>query len=234
VPIANAYESDFEIVIHVQPIVDIWRQKLLGLESTIKGKYQGNLVNAQPLFSRAVQSGRVKELDYEARKQSILQVVPKLREEERLFVNIAAQSLESSEDWFEEDVPYHKIVLEITEQKPIKATSGLIRKIDNLRAKGMKIAIDDYGVGFNNMLLISRLKPDFIKVNRTIVVEGDIPTLEGIISYCRKANTLLIAEGVETLQQREMLINLGVRYMQGFLFGYPVPSDDYTAGTVTL
>lgn len=229
-PIVNAYESDYEMVIHVQPIVDMWRQKIIGLESTVKGRANGQILNAQPLFSRAAQSGKVKELDYEARKQSVLEVVPKLSNDEQLFVNIAPQSLESSEEWFEEGVPYHKIVLEITEQKPIKATPHLMRKIQLLRSRGMRLAIDDYGVGFNNMLLISRLKPDYIKLNRSIVTEGDIRMLEGIIGYCRIANTQLIAEGVETLEQRDMLLNLGVRYMQGFLFGYPIPSAEYTVG----
>ncbi len=232
--IANAYGPDFEMVIHVQPIVDMWRQKIIGLESTVKGRCSGRLMSAQPLFSRAVQFGKVKELDYEARKQSVLEVVPRLGDEEFLFVNIAAQSMDCDELWFDDNVPYHKIVLEITEQKPIKVTPQLIRKIDSLRARGLKLAIDDYGVGFNNMLLVSRLKPEFIKLNRSIVEEGDIPMLEGIIGYCRKANAQLIAEGVETREQRDMLLNLGVRYMQGFLFGYPVPSAEYAVEKISI
>lgn len=223
----HVVSQDLTIIPYLQPIVDMWKREVIGLESTVKGLKNGQTINARPLFVRAVQKGIVRELDYDFRKKSINVGVQKLQGNQRLFVNIAAQSIMASDEWFERDVPFNQITLEITEQKQINLTREVLERFEKLRSKGMKIAIDDYGIGFNNMLLISRIKPDFIKLDRSVATEADIPTLEGIISYCQKMNTQLIAEGIETEQQRDTLLNLGVRYMQGFLFGFPKPFEAY-------
>lgn len=211
-----------------QPIVDVWKQHRLGYEATIRGRFNGRNVSAQQLFERAKETRTIKTLDYQARERSIQKGIHRLKEGERLFLNISSQAFSDSDPWFAPvDVPVEKITLEITEQTPIYATPLAYERLQVLREQGMMLALDDFGVGFTNLNLLGQLRPDFIKLDREFarrMGSRDVDqVVKGIVRLCDESQVRLIVEGVETYDQKERLLDMGVRYMQGFYFGYPEP-----------
>lgn len=212
--------------------MDVWKQKKIGYEATIRGYRGGHTVSAQKLFEDAMKNKAVEQLDYNSRDMSIKSGLDMLDESEKLFVNITSQSISNMNPWFCSDAPVDQIVLEITEQIPIHAGERVKMRLQELREKGMQLALDDFGNGFTNLILIEQLRPEYLKLDkifsngllRTSSKKDVIKVIRGIIRLCEESGVQLIVEGVETIDQREQLLDLGVRYMQGFYFGYPEPS----------
>jgi EAL domain-containing protein (putative c-di-GMP-specific phosphodiesterase class I) len=115
------------------------------------------------------------------------------------------------------------IIFEITEFED-RHIAGLIIGVERFRAFGINIAIDDFGVDFSNEERVCLLKPDFIKLDKSLLdnymSHGDPALIEGI-SLSRKEQATIIVEGVETKQQLDVLTSLGVDFVQGYYFGKP-------------
>lgn len=216
-----------ELIPFFQPIVDVWKQHRLGYEALIRGRSNGHSVSAQQLFERAKETKSIKTLDFQARERSIQKGLHQLKEGERLFLNISSQAFSDTDPWFPDNVSVEKITLEITEQTPIYATPIAYERLEIFRSQGMQLALDDFGVGFTNLSLIGKLRPDFIKLDREFARRiGSLDVnqvVKGIVRLCDESQVRLIVEGVETYDQKERLLDMGVRYMQGFYFGYPDP-----------
>jgi len=208
---------------HFQSIRDMFRDgAIIGYEALIRGT-RGE--SAKQLFKAAVHLGAVETLDEKARELAIEQGTPLLDGEQKLFVNIAAQTLTKGLIRLPPDAPLSKIVLEITEQMKIPNMNSLKDQLGRLKERGLLVALDDFGHGFNNLSTISELKPHSIKLDIALVRKvGDHTTanlLMNFVALCHNLNIKVIAEGVEQASQMERLRNIGVRYMQGFWFEHP-------------
>ena len=121
-----------------------------------------------------------------------------------------------------------RLVVEITEHAPIADYERIGKVVGSMRARGVRLAIDDAGAGFASLRHILRLEPDFIKLDLTLVRDihrdqAKRALAVGLISFARESNATIIAEGVETAEEASTLEELGVRHAQGYLFGYPGP-----------
>ena len=121
-----------------------------------------------------------------------------------------------------------RLVVEITEHAPIADYERIGKVVGRMRARGVRLAIDDAGAGFASLRHILRLEPDFIKLDLTLVRDihrdqAKRALAVGLISFARESNATIIAEGVETAEEASTLEELGVRHAQGYLFGYPGP-----------
>jgi EAL domain-containing protein (putative c-di-GMP-specific phosphodiesterase class I)/FixJ family two-component response regulator len=130
--------------------------------------------------------------------------------------------------------PRDQVVLEITEHARVDDYDQLKRHIARLRAQGLRFAIDDVGAGFSSLRHVVALHPDFIKLDiaLTLGVERDnvrTALVATMVSFAERASTTVIAEGIETRAQLEVLKQLGVEYGQGFLLGRPGPMPDWSA-----
>lgn len=211
-----------QLIPHFQPIISHRDNQVIGYEATIRGLDERNQQHgALQLLATAEHQGKLKEFDFQARDASIHEGISMLSDDQRLFVNISAASLQHSRKWFPDNAPIHKLILEITEHAPIQINLEMITKIERLREKGLKIAIDDFGVGYNSVQMVDLLRPDFLKLDKEIVKGATDKTIRSLISFCRESNIELIAEGVEKREQLNRLLQLGVDYFQGYLFGYP-------------
>ncbi|RYG57912.1 MAG: EAL domain-containing protein [Alphaproteobacteria bacterium] len=121
-------------------------------------------------------------------------------------------------------------VLELTEHTEVHDYTELTARVKELQSKGIRIAIDDVGAGFSSLRHILRLSPDIVKLDLSIT--RDIDTVRrnqllasAIISFSRDSGMYLVAEGVETGDERDTLARLGVIYGQGYLFGKPAPIE---------
>ncbi|MCF8210819.1 MAG: EAL domain-containing protein [Rhodoferax sp.] len=123
--------------------------------------------------------------------------------------------------------------LEITESMLAQDLPDIIAKMTTLRASGVTFSLDDFGTGYSSLNYLKRLPLNQLKIDQSFV--RDVLTDPNDASIARTVVTLghglglsVIAEGVETLEQREFLLQSGCEYFQGYLFSRPVPSDDFT------
>ncbi|MDW2742356.1 EAL domain-containing protein [Atlantibacter subterraneus] len=130
---------------------------------------------------------------------------------------------------FEEyDVPVSWVIIEVTEEQAFSDSETTTQNITLLRESGFRIAIDDFGTGYANFERLKRLQADIIKIDGCFIQDILTDSLDNMIvkSICELAKAKsfsVVAEYVETEAQRELLLELGVNYLQGYLTGRPVP-----------
>ncbi|WP_253383002.1 EAL domain-containing protein [unidentified bacterial endosymbiont] len=120
------------------------------------------------------------------------------------------------------------VIIEITEEQAFSNSGSSINNIQQLRDYGFRIAIDDFGTGYANYERLKRLQADIIKIDGCFVKDICTDSMDAMIvqSICNLAKTkslCVVAEYVETAEQREMLLRFGVNYLQGYLIGKPIP-----------
>jgi EAL domain-containing protein (putative c-di-GMP-specific phosphodiesterase class I) len=177
-------------------------------------------------FADAVEVGLLLELEIAAAREA-LTALPALPQPLYLTINVSPSTLASTEfRHLLAETDGARVVVEITEHAPINDYKSMRKTLATLRALGTRIAIDDAGAGFASLRHILRLEPDFIKLDRSLI--DGIETNEslqalaaGLISFGEKINAKIIAEGIERASEVETLLELGVRYGQGFFFARP-------------
>jgi EAL domain-containing protein (putative c-di-GMP-specific phosphodiesterase class I) len=154
-----------------------------------------------------------------------------------LSVNLSARSLARpylfqrvEETLSHRGLEPHYLQLELTETSIIEDTGLAARTIERLRGLGVRVALDDFGIGYSSLGNLQRFCFDTLKLDRFFVehVEQNERAAAVVKAAINLAETLdmgLIAEGVESRAQAITLLRLGCRYAQGFLFGKPVPEE---------
>ena len=124
------------------------------------------------------------------------------------------------------------IVLEITESFAINDMERVLKIVEGIKKLGPMIALDDFGTGYSSLNYIKQLPFDIIKVDKTFIddiVEDEYAQafIRLIVGLSKTLGTKIVVEGVENEQQYRLLKKLGVNYIQGYLFGKPLPSDEF-------
>ena len=148
------------------------------------------------------------------------------------IVRSVTEALEASR------LPASCLQLEISEALAMRDIDFATRTLASLHALGTRLAIDDYGIGYLNFSQLTHLSLDYVKLDRTLVRDAlASPQNRSIASALVKSASMLgfevIAEGVETAAQRDLMASLGCRIAQGHLFGRPADADaigDYLDG----
>lgn len=125
-------------------------------------------------------------------------------------------------------LPLDRIVLEITEQHAIEEVAAITAAVAPLRAGGMRLAVDDAGAGYSGLQQILALKPDLIKLDRTLIQDihhdpAKRSLAAALAAFAADTGSTLIAEGVETESELAMLRVAGIDKVQGYLLGRPMP-----------
>jgi EAL domain-containing protein (putative c-di-GMP-specific phosphodiesterase class I) len=126
--------------------------------------------------------------------------------------------------------PEH-LTLEITETALMTNTEAAVTVLNALKKLGVMLAIDDFGTGFSSLAYLRELPLDVLKVDKSFVdglgmSKDDEAIVGAVINLAHTLDLRVIAEGVETEDQLEVLRDLGCDYAQGFLFSRPVPEAD--------
>ena len=121
-----------------------------------------------------------------------------------------------------------QIVFEVVETEKIGDSDHLRRILAYYRDNGFGVALDDLGAGYSGLSLMADLDPDLVKIDRALVgradaSEGHLDTCRAIVDLARRRGRRVLAEGIETAEQRDLMRDLGVDLMQGFFFGRPAP-----------
>jgi EAL domain-containing protein (putative c-di-GMP-specific phosphodiesterase class I) len=128
----------------------------------------------------------------------------------------------------EYQVPTCSVIIEVTEEQAFSESEISMQNITLLRESGFKIAIDDFGTGYANYERLKRLHADIIKIDGCFIKDITSDSLDPLIvkSICDMAQAKqlsVVAEFVETEEQRTLLLSLGVEFLQGYLIGKPEP-----------
>ncbi|MBG1231104.1 sensor domain-containing phosphodiesterase [Aestuariivirga litoralis] len=130
-----------------------------------------------------------------------------------------------------DDFNKSRIILELTERGGIDDYPGLMAALAPLRAKGMRIAIDDIGLGYSSLQHLLDARPDIIKFDNSITqdIENDRARqalVAAMVTFAQHANAAIVAEGIETAAQLQVLRKLGVQLGQGYYFSAAVPAEE--------
>ncbi len=131
-------------------------------------------------------------------------------------------------------MPPELLQLEVTESMVMRNVTRAVRVLDAIQYRGIRLAIDDFGTGYSSMSLMKQFPIDTIKIDRSFVRDlpddsEDVAIAQAIISMGKALGMTIVAEGVETSEQREFLRAHACDEMQGFLFSRPLPPRDLAA-----
>lgn len=208
-----------------QPIFDLREGNAFGFEVLTRGQDKV-FPDVGAMFDVATVSGQVGEL---GRLQRTVAV--KLAPRNPLFINIHPGEFDHPQLIRPDDPIFRHtedVYLEITESAPLRYFEQCIHVLGELRKKGMRLAIDDFGAGFSNIKYISDLNPDIVKLDRELisgVKEGSrqFLLLESVVRLCKDMGAGVVAEGIETPAELVLVERAGVDYCQGYLLGRPEP-----------
>ena len=229
-----------------EPIVDITNGQVLGWESLARGPENEYFRSPQVMFDFAEEVGALFDLESTCREQAICGLGG-LQSSQKLFLNIHPKTL--SDPNFrsgntlrllaEHGLGPRDVVFEITERHSIRDFSLFNRALHHYRSQGFGVAIDDMGTGYSGLMRIARLRPDYLKVDMSLVRGIDSnpmqrALMETLVTFADKVGATLIAEGIETPTELSSLVSMGVRFGQGYYLakpGNPKPFPQVTLGS---
>lgn len=130
-------------------------------------------------------------------------------------------------------LPGHSMVVEITEGLLLDANQNVIRTLYEFRDNGVQVALDDFGTGYSSLAYLRKFDIDYIKIDKVFISNlssspDDLALCSAMVEMARKLGLQVIAEGVETEEQCNLLREIGCDYAQGYLFSKPVSSEELT------
>ncbi len=220
---------------HYQPIVRLKDGELFGHESLIRGPQEGTLRTCDAIFKQARREGLTLRLEQVCLAEGV-RGWASARRGTRLFLNLSAHTIVQIGDraslsgilqsLLAVAVNPSALVVEITEHEHVADLPRLIDVATSMRAEGFRFALDDFGDGRSSLRLWAELRPEFVKIDKYFV--RDLPsqavkvqTLRGIMRFAESFGTELIAEGIETGGELQVLRDLGISLGQGYFLGRP-------------
>ena len=231
-----------EFVVYYQPQIDALTEEIFGLEALVRWEHPVmGLVTPDKFISLAEEKSLIVEIDTLVMQSAMKQISQWY--EEGLFpgtlsLNISIQWLERNSFFqtIQENVEKFKfkpewLGLEITESEVMKNPDGSITKLQQLNAFGIKLAIDDFGTGYSSLSYLKRLPIHKLKIDQSFIRdipdnEEDTAIVKAIITLAESLNLDIIAEGVETLEQKNFLLEHGCKDIQGFYYGRPMSAEE--------
>ncbi|MGV8843706.1 MAG: bifunctional diguanylate cyclase/phosphodiesterase [Pseudomonas sp.] len=224
-----------------QPIISLSERRILGYEALTRGPSNSSLHSPIPLFAIARNAGRLSELELLCRRNACRRFSD-LKLEGKLFLNVSPESLlESSHQpgrtlqlLQEFDIEPSRVVIELTEQAPIEDFALLDTALHHYRAMGFSIALDDLGAGYSSLRLWSELRPEYVKIDRHFIDGIHLDTVKrefvrSILKMAKASRALVIAEGIELVEELNVLSDMGIDLVQGFLLCRPQAEPPHDA-----
>jgi EAL domain-containing protein (putative c-di-GMP-specific phosphodiesterase class I) len=226
---------------HFQPIISIREKRVIGLEALIRATdpKTGHAISPTYLFDAASRHSQSLALDRFCRESAVegFAALARLDPELILFVNLDVASLNKSA--VESDglirlaeefgISAERVVIEIIESK-IRDAAALEQFIANHRKRGFLIALDDMGAGHSNLERIPTIKPDIIKLDRSLIKNIDREyhkqeLFDFFIKLAHRIGVIVVVEGIETEGEALSCLEHGADLVQGFYFAHPQPPD---------
>lgn len=216
-----------------QPIVSLEDGSILGYEALSRISIPDCEIGVERLFELSEQEKCVWRLEELCRKKSIQEAQGKI-EERKLFLNVDPDVMYdekfhkgvTSEYLNRYGILPSQFVFEITERTSIKSEEIFCTMIEHYKEQSYQIAIDDFGVAYAGAGRVITLHPHYVKIDMSMVRGIDTTPMKRdmvghYVEFCKSANIWVIAEGIETYDELETLIKLGITFGQGYYLQRP-------------
>ena len=231
-----------ELEVYYQPILELESGRIVKAEALLRWKHpQRGMVSPAAFIPLAEESGLILEIGEWVFDESVANI-DRWRDK---FGHIIQVSVNKSPVQFEQPaqtawsaklaslgLPGSSITVEITEGLLLKEAPIVKQRLLEFRNSGIEVSIDDFGTGFSSLSYLKQFDIDYLKVDRSFIKnltadESDRALTEAIIVMAHKLGIKTIAEGVETAEQRDMLMEFNCDYVQGFFYSPAVPAGQF-------
>ena len=229
-----------EFVLHYQPKVTLGQRSIVGVEALIRWRTPQGMIPPAHFIPLLEETGLIVLVGAWALRRAALDHrawIEQGFEAPRIAVNVSpiqlrqAGFLDAVRQALDEGASPAALDLEITESLIMEDIAGNTAKLAAVRDLGVNIAIDDFGTGYSSLGYLAKLPVHFLKIDRSFVMNMEkdpnaMTLVSTIISLAHSLRLKVIAEGVETESQAQMLHLLRCDEMQGYLYSKPLPIDD--------
>lgn len=219
----------------VQPVVELATRDVYGYEALVRGPRASLFELPGSMFDLSARMGLDLDLDRACRETALRACRGRL-DGRALFLNVLPGALEQAAEALVAGrfdgggAEPRGLVVEVTERGDRLDDERAVAAVDALRRAGIRVALDDAGTGPDTRRVVERLRPDFLKLDLSLV--RDIQknplkreVLTTLIALAREIDAEVVAEGIESEAEAETLAETGARYGQGYLFAVPSPVD---------
>lgn len=240
-----------EFVPFYQPIIDLATGNICGAEALARWHSESGMISPLDFIPIAEESGMIKTIGQQILFQACSDTRKAIDSKQwpqdfQLHVNVSVHQLSSPN--FVESVAKvlhttglsaNNVTLEITESRIIDSAPTTLDNLLKLREMGLGIAIDDFGTGYSSLAYLHALPFTCLKIDRTFInrltkENLDSSVVAAIINITKGMKTNVVAEGVETAAQAQLLSSLGCNQVQGFYYSRPMPMEEWPTHLVNM
>ncbi|WP_457675621.1 EAL domain-containing protein [Thiolapillus sp.] len=231
-----------ELRVYYQPIMDAYSNEMVGMEALLRWQHpEHGMIQPDHFIRLAEESGLIGELGEWIFSEACRQVQEWQKRYQvfvGLSVNLSARQRDKGFDpemlcriLRESGLDPQYLMLEITENLLLRESDQATAWLYSLKECGVKLAVDDFGTGYSSLSYLKRFPVDTLKVDRSFIQDvpgdkDDVSLVTAIVAMADSLGIAVVAEGVETEEQRLFLREIGCDYMQGFLFGKPLTAEE--------
>lgn len=240
-----------EFVPFYQPIIDLATGNICGAEALARWHSESGMISPLDFIPIAEESGMIKTIGQQILFQACSDTRKAIDSKQwpqdfQLHVNVSVHQLSSPN--FVDSVAKvlhttglaaNNVTLEITESRIIDSAPTTLDNLLKLREMGLGIAIDDFGTGYSSLAYLHALPFTCLKIDRTFInrltkENLDSSVVAAIINITKGMKTNVVAEGVETAAQAQLLSSLGCNQVQGFYYSRPMPMEEWPTHLVNM
>jgi diguanylate cyclase (GGDEF)-like protein len=232
-----------EFVLYYQPIFDLKTIKAVKAEALIRWQHPKNGITSPAAFIEiAEETNAITKIGDWVFKQTLEDIIKLKKAIDSNFsisLNVSPKQFGTNSllnHWpkllRELEISSNSIGIEITEGLLLDVNKSTTKILNDLREAGAQFLLDDFGTGYSSLLYLKKLDVDYIKIDKSFIQNltsdtEDIVLCEAIIVMAHKLGMKVIAEGIETKQQQDLLIKIGCDYGQGYLFSKPKTIEQF-------
>jgi diguanylate cyclase (GGDEF)-like protein/PAS domain S-box-containing protein len=236
-----------ELLLHYQPLVALPGRRIIGFESLVRWQHPDRgLIGPDEFIPVAEESGLISQIDSWVLEEASRQIAdwgPIIGDDRNFGVSVNVSARQLSLSGLEarvasvlkrHEIAAEKLVIEITEGALVSGSSSIVDVLDAIRALGVRLSLDDFGTGFSSLSQLSRYPFDSIKIDRSFIEQlasGDpagSAITDAVLRIGDALSMTVVAEGVSTQTELEMIQQRGCQIVQGYVISRPV-----TAATAT-
>jgi EAL domain-containing protein (putative c-di-GMP-specific phosphodiesterase class I) len=233
-----------QLSMHYQPIVELASGRVVGFESLMRWRHREHgWISPEVFIPLAERSSLIDELGTFALRTALKEARAwaDTRGAPYVSVNVSAVGFHDpglvgaiEDELRVNGVAPSRLVIEITESAALIDVTETLDTTKRLQEMGVRVALDDFGTGYSSLSQLAQLRPDILKIDRSFVNSlhaspDHDALLEAIITLGAKLDMTVLAEGIETPEQRANLHSLGCALGQGFYFSPAVPREHVTS-----
>ena len=231
-----------EFVVHYQPQINGVTNELIGMEALVRWQHPSmGLVSPAKFIPLAESTGLIIDIDRYVMKMAMTQLSEWYKDGLSpgvLAMNLAVKQLKDKKfiDMFknlmqETNCKPEWIALEVTEGQIMTNPEEAIKILRQISDLGVELAVDDFGTGYSSLAYLKRLPIDKLKIDQAFIRElpddeEDAAITKAVIALAKSLNLRVIAEGVETQEQKDFLVENGCDNIQGYFYSKPIPAEE--------